>query len=74
MARMYPSYFLDSCSNAERRLFSLFKSDPATADWVVLHSLGLSSRGKKPYGEIDFVILIPNEGIYCLEVKGGRIA
>ena len=31
-------------------------------------------RGTKPYGEVDFVVLIPRGGVFCLEVKGGRIA
>ena len=56
---------------AERRVFDLLKTDPATKDWSVLHSLGLSRRVDGPYGEIDFVVIIPGEGIVCLEIKGG---
>src|SRR5688572_23705547 len=75
MAHMLPAVFDDSTvSAAERRLFDLLKNDPAATDWVVLHSLGLSRRGNKPYGEVDFVVLIPRAGVFCLEVKGGRIA
>lgn len=75
MARMMPAAIDEATvSAAERRLFQLFKSDPATADWTVLHSLGLSRRGRKPYGEVDFVVLIPRGGVFCLEVKGGRVA
>ncbi len=75
MARMLPPCFDSSTvSAAERRLFDLIKNDPGTKDWVVLHSLGLARRGRKPYGEIDFVLLIPGGGVFCLEVKGGRVA
>ena len=75
MAKMLPAQFdASTVSAAERRLFDLLKNDPDTKDWIVLHSLGLTRRGNKPYGEIDFVVLIPAEGILCLEVKGGRIA
>jgi hypothetical protein len=75
MARMIPAAFDPSTvSAAERRVFELFKADPATSEWVVLHSLGLVRRGHKPYGEIDFVVIIPRAGVFCLEVKGGRIA
>lgn len=75
MARMLPSHIDPSVlSTAECRIFELLKNDLQTKYWVVLHSLGLSNRGSKPYGEIDFVALIPGEGIFCLEVKGGRIA
>lgn len=72
---MVPAAFDPSTvSAAERKIFELLRRDPATADWTVLHSLGLSRRGKKPYGEVDFVVLIPRGGVFCLEVKGGRIA
>ncbi|MDE0074842.1 MAG: ATP-binding domain-containing protein [Gammaproteobacteria bacterium] len=39
----------------------------------MLHSLGLARRGEKPFGEIDFVALIPGSGVVCLEVKGGGV-
>jgi hypothetical protein len=58
---------------SERRIYDLLRCDPDTKDWIVLHSLGLAKRGSKPYGEIDFVVLIPGAGIVCLEVKGGRV-
>jgi Nuclease-related domain len=75
VAKMLPVQFdVSTASAAERKLFDLLKNDPDTKDWIVLHSLGLARRGKKPYGEIDFVVLIPAEGVFCLEVKGGRIA
>ena len=61
-------------STAERRIFELFDTDPHTSDWTVLHSLGLARRRTGPYGEIDFVVIIPHEGIVCLEVKGGRVS
>lgn len=74
MAKMMPPHCDESTvSSAERRIFDLLKSDPDTASWVVLHSLGLSRRATRPYGEIDFVVLVPDGGIVCLEVKGGRI-
>lgn len=71
---MMPSHCDDSTvSNAERRVFDLLKNDPETSSWLVLHSLGLNRRAAKPYGEIDFVVLVPEGGIVCLEVKGGRV-
>jgi hypothetical protein len=61
-------------SSAERRLFLLLQQDPDTRDWVVLHSLGLAARENGPYGEIDFVVLMPQGMVVCLEVKGGRVS
>ena len=75
MAKMIPAQMdNEGVSMAERRVFGLLETDPATKDWTVLHSLGLARRADGPYGEIDFVVIIPAEGIICLEVKGGRVS
>ena len=72
---MIPTYIDEGVlSAAERRVFGLLQTDPATEGWIVLHSLGLARRGAKPFGEIDFVVVVPGEGIVCLEVKGGRVS
>jgi hypothetical protein len=73
MATMIPSRIDSSAPSSERFVFDLFREDPDTVGWTVLHSVGLASRGVKPYGEIDFVVLVPGGGIVCLEVKGGRV-
>ena len=75
MAKMIPSQIADdNVSAGERRVFDLLEKDPETPNWTVLHSLGLARRSSGPYGEIDFVVIVPGEGIICLEVKGGRVA
>ncbi len=75
MAKMIPPSIDSSTpSSAERRIFNLLKNDPDTDGWTVLHSLGLAHRQGKPYGEIDFVVIVPDKGVLCLEVKGGRIS
>jgi nuclease-like protein len=74
MARMIPPRYESTASAAEKRVFHLLEGDPATSDWFVLHSLGLSRRGSGPYGEIDFVVLVPSGGLVCLEIKGGRVS
>lgn len=71
---MIPPHWHDRTPSSEQRVFNLLQNDPATADWVVLHSLNLKQSGTRPYGEIDFVVLIPAAGVVCLEVKGGRVA
>jgi hypothetical protein len=73
MARMVPPFTHDETPESERKVFNRLKSDPGTDGWVVLHSLALSRRGAKPYGEIDFVVLEPGGAVVCLEVKGGRV-
>lgn len=74
MARMIPPYISDEVkSRGERQVFDLFRNDPDTKDWIVLHSLGLSQHTKRMYGEIDFVVLAPDLGVFCLEVKSGEV-
>ena len=70
MAKMIPRYCDDRAPSSEKRVFQHLKEDPDTRDWTVFHSLGLTPLRSGPYGEIDFVVIIPREGIVCLEVKG----
>ena len=60
-------------SPAERRLFIEFRDHQTSKKYVILHSLGLSEHVNNIFGEIDFVILC-NEGVLCLEVKGGQVS
>lgn len=74
MAKLLPPYIDKNCkSTAERMLFDIFKNNSFTDDWIVLHSLNLSQHRVRLYGEIDFLILIPNGGIFVMEVKGGDV-
>ena len=74
MAKMIPPYCDDAAPGSEKDVFRHLKEDPDTTEWTVLHSLGLARRRSGPYGEIDFVAIIPREGIVCLEVKGGGVS
>ena len=71
---MIPPYCDDGAPSSEKRVFRYLKEDPHTTGWTVFHSLGLARRRSGPYGEIDFVAIVPREGIVCLEVKGGRVS
>lgn len=74
MARMIPPQIsLDCRSPGERILFDRFKDDPSTRNWVVLHSLGVTRHFTMIEGEIDFVVIVPGEGVLCLEVKAGNV-
>lgn len=69
---MYPAVIsAETRSEAERRLFARFR-DQLSDTWVVMHSVGLTSHSRKPWAEIDFVLIGP-AGLFCLEVKGGRV-
>ncbi|WP_246202624.1 nuclease-related domain-containing DEAD/DEAH box helicase [Virgibacillus doumboii] len=69
---MIPPYFhTEIKSNAERKIFKIIENELGN-NWTCLHSLGLAQHDKKVEGEIDF-LLIGESGIFCLEVKGGRV-
>lgn len=73
MARMLPAVIDPSCqSPGEQDLFIQLRDDPATEGWTVLHSLDLAKHPRQVAGEIDFVVIIPGQGILCLEVKACR--
>jgi len=57
----------------EKLLFEKLRTDPETEHWVVLHSFGIANHTKNIEGEVDFVVLIPDEGILFLEVKSGIV-
>ena len=74
MAIMIPSVISPEIkSNAERKIFEWFQTAPGTDKWIVLHSLGITTHNKVIYGEMDFLVLAPQLGIFALEVKGGRV-
>lgn len=53
----------------ERELFQRLRTDKGTEDWVVFHSLDISTHVRQVQGESDFVVLIPGRGIAVVEVK-----
>ena len=74
MAVMIPSALSPEIkSNAERHIFKWFENAPGTEEWIVLHSLGITNHKRVVHGEVDFFVLIPETGIFALEVKGGRV-
>jgi len=74
MAKLSPPYIDKDCkSTGEKMIFDMLKKDSFTEEWIVLHSLNLSQHTKRLYGEIDFLLLIPNAGVFVMEVKGGDV-
>jgi hypothetical protein len=74
MAQLIPSDIRNDLSSGEARVFHEIRNARGAGDWIVFHSLALSSAYSGRYGEVDFVILIPQKGIVCIEVKGGGVA
>ena len=57
----------DRTPPGERDIFNLLAGGPD--DWVALHSLDLAPWNRGLRTEIDFVIIVPDVGILCVEVK-----
>jgi len=72
---MIPPYLSEDCkSPGEKTLFMRFKDAPGTREWILLHSLGIAKHPTRSEGEIDFVAIVPGEGVLCIEVKSGNVA
>jgi hypothetical protein len=67
MARLIPSYVDERTPPGERDVFSMLAAGPD--DWVALHSLDLAPWNRGLRTEIDFVVILPDTGVLCLEVK-----
>ena len=74
MATMIPPEIPSTTPSGESILFYKLRDDPGTNGWFVLHSLDIRRHRTKAEGEIDMVILIPEQGILCLEVKGCEVS
>lgn len=57
----------DHTPPGERDVFNMIASGPD--DWIVLHSLDLAPWNRGLRTELDFVVIIPDMGMLCVEVK-----
>jgi Nuclease-related domain/UvrD-like helicase C-terminal domain/AAA domain len=67
MARLIPSFMDDCTPPGERDVFNMLAAGPD--EWVALHSLDLAPWNRGLRTEIDFVVIVPETGILCIEVK-----
>src|SRR5437868_5863846 len=67
MARLIPSFMDDHTTPGERDVFNLIAGGPD--DWLALHSLDLAPWNRGLRTEVDFVAIVPDTGILCIEVK-----
>ena len=66
---MIPDDYKCNNSRGEKLIFNFLKKDLKCSDWYVLHSLPIDKVKEKKETEIDFVVIIPEKGILCIEVK-----
>lgn len=73
MAKMLPAEIFGACpSLGEREVFARLRESTNTRDWIVLHSLDIAQHVRQVSGEADFVVIIPSQGVLCIEVKACR--
>ncbi|MDL4816938.1 nuclease-related domain-containing DEAD/DEAH box helicase [Actinomadura opuntiae] len=66
---MIPPVPVQKAPPGERLLFQRLLTDPGTSGWTVLHSLNLAHHVRQVEGEADFVVIVPELGVLCVEVK-----
>src|SRR5690349_7406104 len=71
MAIVVPATFPEDHPGSERDIYEALRAE-APSDWSALHSVGLAVHDRKPWAEVDFVV-ITDRLVICLEVKGGLI-
>ena len=57
----------DRTPPGERDVFNMVAAGPE--DWVAMHSLDLAPWNRGLRTEIDFVVIVPDTGLLCIEVK-----
>jgi hypothetical protein len=67
MARLIPSFMDDRTPAGERDVFNMLAAGPD--DWIALHSLDLAPWNRGLRTEIDFLVIVPDTGMLCIEVK-----
>jgi hypothetical protein len=64
---MIPSFFDEHTPPGECDVFNMLAGGPE--DWVALHSLDLAPWNRSLRTEVDFIVIVPDTGILCIEVK-----
>ena len=72
MVHMHPKNMPTGILTSEKVVFQKFQSLRGYDDWHVYHSLKMHSGTTRAEGEIDFLVLIPGEGLVVIEVKGAN--
>ena len=71
MARMIPAFIDEDAPPGEKSVWHMLAGAPA--DWTVLHSLDLAPWRRNSRTELDFVVIIPEVGLLCIEVKSHNL-
>ncbi len=70
MARMIPDFLDGTEPPGERAVFNMLSG--GSPDWTVIHSLDLAPWDQGRRMELDFLVIIPDAGLLCIEVKSHK--
>ncbi|WP_018128599.1 NERD domain-containing protein [Balneola vulgaris] len=72
---IYPEFFPDERKSevAESKVFSMLKKVSHKYDIYYSKKFVTTGKSKRAEYEIDFIIVIPEKVLFCLEVKGGIV-
>jgi hypothetical protein len=72
--RLIPQKYSEDTPPGEKDVFNLFSQ--SNSNWVVFHSIDIAPFSGQQYRirrrEIDFIAIIPDVGILCIEVKSHK--
>ncbi len=71
--RLIPATPSERATGSERRVFSLLAEADLGPSAIALSALNLAEHDYKRWGEIDFLLVMP-DGLVALEVKGGQVS
>lgn len=71
---LIPDNIIHFDSNGEKLIYFKIKNDNSTNEMYILHSLFTNYHLKNISGELDFLVIAPNEGIFAIEVKHGGVS
>ena len=75
---LYPSIGLDEIDNPGECIVAEALLAQCPNDWTIIYSKSWLwhdtryNRNRFKEGEIDFVVIVPNKGFVCLEVKSAK--
>lgn len=70
MTRMCPGFVGEDTPPGERLIFRRLAE--IAENWIVIHSLDVAPSNNNKRTEIDFLVIIPDIGLLCVEVKSQR--
>ncbi len=71
---LVPEHIESFDSAGEKILYIRFKNDVGVSEMYILHSLFTNHHLKNISGELDFLIIAPNKGVFSIEVKHGGVS